>query len=210
MKLLFTAFCFLLVLPLTAQADLGTGLISIHFDNKTIVCFYNSPADTQPAQTIEFFDDLRINSWNIKQLEEHKKWLNPEVLWLDYDHFIFRCLKEEKGFFQVIVNNETGKSYWIKKSTLTKFSTWEQFLKEMFSIERLDKATPIKNQPAANAKTIDYKGNDCFQAKQMRGDWIEIFSTDYCDYEAATPKLRSGWIQWKRGNKLSIDYHLTS
>lgn len=210
MKLLFTTFCFLFAITITAQTDLGTGLISIHFDNKTVVCFYNSPADTQPAKTIEFFNDNSIDSWNIKNLSDHKKWLNPEVLWLDYGHFIFRCLKETNGYFNVIVNNETGESYWIKKSTLTEFSTWEIYLKEMFSIERLEKETPIKNQPTANAKTVNYSGNDCFQVKQMKDDWIEIFTADYCDDEAATPKIKSGWIQWKKGNKLLIDYHLTS
>jgi len=209
MKLLcFFIFCIFLSINATAQTDLGTGLISIHFDSKTILHFYSMPTDKEPAKTISFFDDKSINSWNIKNLDEQKKWLMPEVLWLDYDYFIFRCLKEDNGYYNVIVNNQTGKSYWIKKSAATVFSTYENYLKEMFGVGRLT-AMPIKESPTEASATIKYSGTDCFRVRQMKGDWIEIFTADYCDEDSGKPKIKSGWIQWKQGNKLLIEYYLT-
>lgn len=46
----------------------------------------------------------------------------------------------------------------------------------------------------------------------MRGDWIEIFTADYCEdgYTESKTKIKSGWIKWKQGNTLLIEYFITS
>jgi hypothetical protein len=45
----------------------------------------------------------------------------------------------------------------------------------------------------------------------MNGDWIEIFTADYCDesYTDSKTKIESGWIKWRQGNKLLIEYYIT-
>jgi|GEM_PF-2812445 len=72
------------------QSELGIGIVSINFDDKTVIDFYESSDLNEKVKTIEFFDDKSINSWNIKDLENHQKWLQPESLWLDYHQFSFR------------------------------------------------------------------------------------------------------------------------
>ena len=48
--------------------------------------------------------------------------------------------------------------------------------------------------------------------KSINGDWIEISTPDYCDenYTDSTAPIKSGWIKWRQGNKLLIDYFITS
>jgi hypothetical protein len=164
-------------------------------------------------KTIQFFNDLTINSWNIRDLDKHKEWLNPEILWLDYSQFVFRCLTVQNNWFKVIVNNENGETLWLKKNELTTFKNWENYLTEMFGVARLpNHQQKIRVSPIENSDEIIYKGQDCFQVKSMKGDWIEIFTADYCDesYTDSKAKIKSGWIKWRQGNNLLIEYFTTS
>lgn len=193
------------------QVTLGTGIVKIEFDDKTIVDFYDKLTDKTQSKRIEFFDDKSINSWNIKNLDKEKTWLKPEVLWLDYSQFNFRCKTHANGWLEVIVNNETGKTLWIKETKKTKFLTWENYLKDMFGVSRLEnEKQKIRNSPSDNEQEIKYQGADCFQVKTLKGDWIEIFTGDHCDEYGSKTQIKSGWIKWRRGDKMLIEYHTTS
>jgi len=213
MKTLLTYLLLLLTTNLVAQTELGLGLVSINFDDKTTLHFYSTPSDKEPKKTIQFFNDQAINSWNIRDLDKHKEWLKPEILWLDYSSFVFRCLTVNDNWLKVMVNNETGETLWLKKNDLTTFKDWEKYLKEMFGVARLpDQKQKIRSFPTGNSQEIIYQGQDCFQVKSMKGDWIEIFTADYCDksYTDSNAKIKSGWIKWRQGNKLLIDYFTIS
>jgi hypothetical protein len=212
MKLLLTNILLLFSTNLLAQTEIGVGIISINFDDKTVLKFYEDTTDIEPAKTIKFFNDESINSWSIKNLEEEKEWLKPEVLWLDYSSFIFRCLVKEENWCQIIANNESGKTYWLKQTKVTDFKDWEKYLQNMFSIGKLeDEPQEIRTSPNDNSSVINYFGYECFQVKRMKGDWIEISTPEYCikDKSDNKTKLESGWIRWKDGNKLLIQYYLT-
>lgn len=195
------------------ETDLGLGLVSINFDDKTTLNFYSTPNDKKAIRTIQFFNDKTINSWNIRDLDKHKEWLKPEILWLDYSQFVFRCLTNNDSWLNIVVNNETGETLWLKKSDLTTFKNWENYLTEMFGVARLpNQQQKIRVSPTDNSDEIIYKGQDCFQVKSMKGEWIEIFTADYCDesYTDSKTKIKSGWIKWRQGNKLLIEYFTTS
>ncbi|KIC02076.1 hypothetical protein OA88_11075 [Flavobacterium sp. JRM] len=202
MKLKLTLLFLTLSISAFAQTNLGIGLIAIKFNDKTVLPFYSSINDKQPIKTIRFFNDETINSWNIQDLKNQQKWLKPEILWLDYNFFIFRCEKQEKDWFKIIVDNESGKSLWIKKSKNTEFRDWEKYLQDMFRISRKSKADKIYKLPNTNSGTIKYLGEECFQVKSMKGDWIEIFTSECDDVKS---EIKSGWIKWKNGNTLLIE-----
>jgi hypothetical protein len=191
------------------QTDLGVGLVSIKFDDKTVLRFYDKLSDKTPAKTIEFFDDKSINSWNIRDLNENGKWLSPESLWLDYYFFVFRCKSKNPSGFEVIVNNDTGKTFWLKRSTATVFKTWGKYLQGMFAVERSGEfKQKIYANPGVRAREINFKGNDCFEVRSMIGEWIQISTASHC--ENVITKLNSGWIRWRKGNRLLVSYFPTS
>ncbi|MDO1447952.1 hypothetical protein Q0590_16895 [Rhodocytophaga aerolata] len=213
MKILLVNLLLLLTTNLWSQTELGLGLVSINLNDKTVLHFYKNITDKAPSKTIEFFNDKTINSWNIKELDKQKNWLKPEVLWLDYSSFIFRCVVNKEGWFQVITNQENGERYWLKNSKMTTFNTWENYLKGMFGVKRLPtNHQKIRSSPTDNSAEIKYQGEDCFGVKSMKGDWIEIYTADYCDesYTDNKTPLKRGWIRWKRGNELLIEYFTTS
>ena len=193
------------------QVTLGTGIVKIEFDDKTILDFYKAATDKTPYKRIEFFYDKEISSSNIKNLKTEQRWLNPELLWIDYSQFNFRCSSTNGEWLELIVNNNNGQTYWIKRSKATKFLTWEEYLQDMFGVSRLDnEKQKIRKAPDDDALEIDYYGRDCFQVKALKGDWIEIFTGDHCEEYGSKAQVKSGWIKWRRGNKLLIEYHSTS
>ena len=213
MRLLITHIILLFATNVWGQTDLGIGLVSIKFDNRTILHFFKNTTDNEPIKTIEFFTDTTINSWNIRNLEKQEEWLKPESLWLDYSSFVFRCKTQTNEWYELIVNNENGQTFWLKKGELTEFLSWENYLNGMFEIARLsDQKQKIRTLPNDNSEEIKYSGQDCFQIKSMKGDWIEIFTADYCDdgYTDSKTKIKSGWIKWRCGNQLLSEYFLTS
>jgi hypothetical protein len=203
-------FFFLGSISALAQTDLGIGTISINFTDKTVLSLYQKPSDKKAAHILKFFDDETINSTNIKNLEKEKVWLKPEVLWLDYHYFILRCKSQTKDAFEVIINNETGETLWLKKSKWTTFKTWENYLKGMFMIKRVPTSisNDIRRKPEDNAEENIFTGEECFQVKSMKGNWIEIFTGESCEEDGSI--LDYGWIKWRDGNNLLIEYFLTS
>jgi hypothetical protein len=157
MKLYFFIF-FFLIFPARffAQTEIGIGLVEIHFDDKTVLEFYEKPIFSKPVKRIEFFNDETIKSWNIRNLEKQQKWLNPESLWLDYHSFVFRTVARQKNWYQVIVNNQTGKNYWLRKQKVVQFKTWERFLTGVFGVKRRT-AEKIRRTPSVNSREIKYQ-----------------------------------------------------
>lgn len=192
-----------------AESELGIGLLSVEFNETTLLKFYALPKNHEPVKVLEFFNDKSINSWNIKNLKNERQWLKPETLWLDYSSLVFRCKSVRGDWMEVIVNNESGLSYWLQKNSNIKFKTWETFLKEMFVIERAKKYPQrIRRQPVDESPGIRYDGEgDCFQIKSMKGNWVEVFTPGHCDNKT---KIKSGWIQWRKGKSLLISYFITS
>ncbi len=213
MRTLLKIIIALLTTSLFAQKEIGLGIISINLDEKTPLSFYSLPNDKIAKRTIEFFDDKTINSWNIKNFNKHKSWLKPELLWLDNSSLFFRYVTIKDNWIKVIVNYETGETFWIKKSKMTIIKNWEKYLIDMFGVSRLpNEPQKIKSLPINNSKDIKYEGQDCFQVKSVKGDWIEIFTANYCDEDnsKSKTKIKSGWIKWREKNKLLIEYYTTS
>lgn len=57
----------------------------------------------------------------------------------------------------------------IKKAKTTIFLTWEDYLKQMFAVDRLaGHRQKIRLQPSDMADEIKYEGRDCFQVRLIR------------------------------------------
>ena len=48
-----------------------------------------------------------------------------------------------------------------------------------------------QSQPNETSDEIKYEGRDCFKVKSLIDEWIEIFSTDYCDEGKNKDKIKS-------------------
>jgi hypothetical protein len=209
MRVAITILLLTILTQSNGQRTFGTGLVKINFDDRTVIDFYKSPSDKNPYKSIEFFFDVETDGWTIENLETEAKWLKPEVFGLDNSQFaFFRCKSKTTDWFELIVNNEKGTALWVKQSQLIEFLTWEEYLKSMFVVSRIkDEKQKIRKSPNDTSDEIEYDGGDCFQIKRLKDDWIEVFTPDDCDIKFTKTKIGSGWIKWRQGNKLLVDYY---
>ena len=119
----------------------------------------------------------------------------------------FRCLTKENNWMEVVVNNSTGKTYWIKEKEEHIFNDWTKYLQKAACIIRLNAANNLCEQPDEISKTINIKGKDCFSVKSMKGDWLEINIPveQISDFDKQA-KAKSFWLRWKKGNDILIKY----
>jgi hypothetical protein len=206
MRIFLTIIFNFIILATFAQSKLGIGLVSIDFDDKTKIEFYESSDMKKVLKTIEFFNDESINSWNIKDLKSHQNWLQPESLWLDYYQFTFRAKTIHTDCYEVYVSD--NRTMWIKKTDFTNCLTWEEYLQNMFSVERIEKNTQnIYSRPFTKSEIIKLDSkDDCFSVIRMQNEWVEIETSEHCE----NGKKVKGWIKWRNNEELLINYYTTS
>lgn len=209
MRVMTTILLIAILTKSYCQEAIGVGLVKVNFEDRTVLSFYKNPTDIVPYKNIEFFFDVEIDGWTIENMETENKWLRPEVFGLDDDQFaFFRCKSKIADWFELIVNKENGTTLWVKQSQWLKFLTWEEYLKGMFVISRMkNQKQQIRKLPDDTSEEVKYEGGDCFNVKDLKGDWIEILTADDCDIKFIKTKLESGWIKWREGDKLLIDYY---
>lgn len=192
-----------------AEKIYGIGIVTVDFDSTTVIDFYASPANSKPERTIEFFNDKSLNSWNIKELAKHTQWLSTYMN-LDYSIFNFQYKRERDDWIEVVVNLETGKTLWIRKSPEIATLTWGEYITNMFGIGLLESfPQDIRQSPDNDADSVKGDFDNCFKARSMTGDWIEIFTPDYCNDLVGNKgqQLKSGWIKWREGGELIIELY---
>ncbi|AZQ44182.1 hypothetical protein [Nonlabens ponticola] len=208
MRIIILLVLNLVSLTSLSQSELGIGIVSINFNNNnnTLIDFYEGSDLNKKVKTIEFFKDESINSWNIKDLENQQQWLQPESLWLDYHQFSFRTKTNETDCFEIYVSDT--KTMWIKNTDYIEFHTWEEYLQNMFSIERVDKNTQnIYSKPFTNSEIVKLGSKeDCFTVIRMQNDWIEVETGEHCE----NGRKIKGWLEWRNDDKLLINYYTTS
>ena len=206
-KILVFLFAFMLWNFVTAKTEVGIGIVLIDFNESTVVDFYKTPGtDIKPEKSITFYDDHVHQVWKIKNYDAQKAWLKPEAYNPLNDLLSFRCIENKDGWMKIIVNNITGSTYWVKESKVNIFSDWLSYLQKEHCIIKRKTNTPILENPEENAKVIEYNGKDCFGIKSMKDEWIEI--TIPSDLKSDLSSNKTGWMRWKKGNDILINYTL--
>lgn len=194
-------------LLLNNESELGLGVIQVDIYKTKEIKVYKNKGDKAPEKIIKL-----VNKDGEISIEEnnYSKWLKPEAIWLDYSQFIFRYTAKENKWIQIIVNTDTKDKKWIQLSETLLMQTWDNFLiNATTAIDPLN-PTDIKAEPNINAKTLRKStGEDCFEAIEIKGDWIKIKTNETLDCNEHSQPIKSGWIKWKENNQLIVKYYLT-
>jgi hypothetical protein len=192
----------------------GTGIISVNIEKLPTINFYKNKNDNHISNTIEVFDDETIKSYNIRNLDSISiTWFKPMHVYLDYFIFDFQCSVFDKDWIQVVVNEDTNLKYWIKNSTVFKYTRWDDYISNVFSVRPLDKKNnPMLTEPKIDAKKCIKQPIDCLMPVEAIGDWIKVIvEPPICDetVDFKEEEIFEGYIRWKKGKRLIIDYYLT-
>jgi hypothetical protein len=206
-KILLPVIAMMMSLIAEAGAGIGIGLVLIDFDESTVIDFYSAPDNgLKPVKSISFYDDHVQQVWKIRNYEVNRSWLKPEAYNPLYDLLAFRCRSRKDGWMEVIVNNNSGTSYWLKESEVYQYIDWLTFLQQKKCISPAKTDIPILDSPEDDANAIKVNSKDCFGIKNMKDDWIEITLPAFNDEKSDGNSRKTGWIRWKNGDVLLIKY----
>ena len=104
--------------------------------------------------------------------------------------------------------------YWVDRSGAVAYLPWETFLVERVTgLDRLDpNANPLRASPDSTAEALPFTppsedGWECLAIREVRGVWARVEWSALCVGDEEMPPL-DGWIRWREGDRLLIDYGL--
>jgi hypothetical protein len=191
--------------------NIGQGILKIDFEKLPVINFFADTLKSRPIKTISVTRD-KEGEFIIKNHVLVSSWFKPEGLWLTYSIFVIRVDTIAGKWFRVFINNDKGTTLWTKDDPTKKFVKWQTFLvKETTTIDKNpDFSMEIKSSPSDSSATIKrIEKTDCFEALEIKGDWMRIRTNTTLDCNESKRIIKSGWIKWRQNNRLTLNYGMT-
>ena len=179
----------------------GPGMARPFLEAGRILHFYETAAGGRPIDSLVFREGPHQ-----LELGHAPGWWQPEVEKLDYQLCYLKVKAEENGHLAVEGNRQTGFTCWVAADEV-EFLKWSDFLLTVHSVEpRFPEDQLILKAPAADAEPLFQAGEGyILQPKEVRGEWLRVEVVDE-DYQP----VGEGWLQWRAGTSLWVEYNLLS
>ena len=187
------------------NTELSMGFYSPDFFNTDKLYFYDIPnrqkipGEEIPLDSLVFGKDPNNNY----VITSAPFWLIPIHNKLDYGIFYLRLKRLGKEYFEVIVNETTGKTAYVLRES-GKAILWPEFLLNIHSVEFISENQKVYDNPKIKSAGRIYD-RPFFRPRYIEGDWMEVEILDE-DFKI----IGKGWICWKEDDKLLISYNLLS
>lgn len=184
----------------------GLGFFKPHFSETPVLYFYGNLNYEKPIH-----DHPRIDSVVFKRTEyggfdiaSAPPFLVPAHLKLDYNILYFRIVSVGRDFAEVILNEQTQQTAYVNRHAGT-ILYWHDFFLNVFSVEFPEgKQQPIRIKPLSHASEVQVQ-YEFLSPLEIKNEWMRVQLMD----ENANA-VGTGWLQWRSGNSLLIEYSLLS
>jgi len=174
--------------------SLGLIVLSKSYSNKNFIHIYNEDGSLWHKFSF-YYDD------SAGKFEYANESFRPFAFHPDYFLLALKCVRKDTGRYEVIVNEETGLKKYVKADDPSlKFETWEDHILKVFAVGFNRKQNPVLNAPQGRVKKVSTPDAP-FHPVEVRGEWLKI------KWEAANQRTKygSGWIRWRRGERLLVE-----
>jgi len=194
------------VAQLNNEKTMGMGFFSPNYYEKPVLYFYGnltpgkSLMDHAPYDSITF----KRNKHNQFEIATAPPWLVVDYAKLDYNLFYFKVKSVSRESLEVVVNESNNQTAYIDRRA-GDFAYWPDFLLGVHSVEFIpDSKEKVKVKP------LDYAGEsnvpyEFMRPLKVRGNWMHVTL-----WNSSFKGIGSGWIRWKRDEKLLILYNMLS
>ena len=177
----------------TTSNSLGLIVLSDSYSKKDFIHIYNG--DGSPWHRFSFYYDDRDGKFDYASDD-----FRPFAFHPDYFLLAIKCVGKEAGRYEVIVNEEDGLRKYVKADDPSlRFETWESHILRVFAVGFNRTRNPVLNAPQGRAKKVSMP-NAPFHPVEVKGEWLRIKWRADSDTGENT-----GWIRWKRGERLLIE-----
>jgi hypothetical protein len=125
----------------------------------------------------------------------------------DYFILALRLMGQDSKYYEVIVNEEKSLRKYVKKNDRRfKFVTWESHILGTFAIDFDKNLNPIRQSPNGSPKNVGTIVIERYDAKSFDGDWLKVEWDVSGSEHDNDGRKDSGWIRWRDGRILLIDW----
>ena len=119
--------------------------------------------------------------------------------------------RRDRRGYEVVVNHETGLTKRLPAAPFLKLQTWRQYLLSVFALDFDPEQNALRVAPDDRARTLAYPGKSfVYQPVEVKGEWVRVaYSKDPADVSELR-KAPSGWIRWRRANRLVVSFFYTA
>ncbi len=144
----------------------------------------------------------------------------------DYGIMHFVCVDSSKKAYQILINHDKIK--YLPKTKAYVFKSWNEYITESYGVRRLSigekdspvaHLQPLRTVPLNTSDTLAIPaGYEMFCPIEVKGDWLKVkydcFYNDEDNKHEGEPCYNyidqcktpvTGWLRWKKKNKLLID-----
>lgn len=200
-------FCLLLTVHscIDNNVSIGKGVFNFEPDSEDVIKIYSVPNASSPSFEVRAnFSSGRLRLKLISYLNDSIKF-RPLSYGELLGYFSVRVLVFKGDWLEVVVNERTQKTGWIKASK-TEVESWEVFLRSVHHINTMDET--LHKSPGSKG-VLSTKGNYCFNVIDIQEDWLKVHhDADRCNDNTTWATGPNGFLQWKNDGKLLIHFRM--
>jgi hypothetical protein len=121
----------------------------------------------------------------------------------DYTPLHLRVVSKSALSYEVIANEKTGLRKFVKMWSSVQFQSWEQHILQTFSVVSLDSGNMLRESPAESAQVAVMPNDTLLHPVEISGEWLKV---NWETRNANSTERGEGWIKWKEGNRLLIEW----
>ena len=157
--------------------------------------------------------------------DEGHRGICPRFYGPEYGIMQFVCVDSTADAYKILTDYSTAK--YVTKKSGVEFKTWTKYIMDSFGIRRergadADVPPPIKREPSEASASITIPvGHEMFCPIEVRGDWVKVKYDCFYNLEQNLHEGEpchnfigecdvplTGWVRWRKGNKLLIEIFL--
>jgi hypothetical protein len=145
--------------------------------------------------------------------QDYHSWFSPMCFNDDtisgYFEIYLTCKSRQGDWFEVIINEQTQETLWLRKAKFVNLIKWKDLHKNEDLLTLQLNKTPtnkIYDKPDTSSTEISYSGQDCFEIIRIKGQWMQIANknSELCgNYDTAF--VDNAWVQYKTSDRLLIN-----
>ncbi|MES2397101.1 MAG: hypothetical protein V4549_13910 [Bacteroidota bacterium] len=185
--------------------------ISNYKSDTVVFNFYRNPKDNKVYRHLSFYFDWSKIPRIVRIVEKnYTDWLSPMTFNDDtsgYYDIYFTCKSKKGNWLEIIINEGTQETAWIRDTKFVKMLPWKNLLKEdrFLTIELKDfKTTQYFKLNDIKSEQINYAENNCFEIVDVKGNWMKIENGDSEICFTTSNKTFTAWVLFKSNDNLVI------
>ncbi len=188
---------------LPVERPLGMGMVSPNLA-PGVLRFYTAPDLDQLSDRSIATDSLVfVQGEHDIDIAYAPPWFLPAHLKLDYGLLMMRAITISRNWVEVELNSTDGRTLWIDRGN-AHVMLWEEFMLGVVAVEILDpESNPIRVKPMDHAGILADGANALLKPLAVRGEWLLVATHQLADRIQPT-----GWVRWRDGDRLLVDYSL--